>query len=265
VNTLVYSWMVRSFLGKLGLALSITGGTVCAVLHLATFVTIVPLVWILIPFALLFCSVLCAQAFKTSLRYRRPTGKWTRLGLVMLVYAVLIFIYVYRTTGGVSSVSIVDGKYVAMNKDQIIRTLTESEYRMFPNLWMRVISAWIGMMAVFSLTQFPSTNSVSVQQDDEFNGEAGWALRWGMAPRDWRTIYLHQVAIYEVAVPLFFLSTGAPPFWFFAVQGAGHWATAAISNKFFWWYGRRAEPRLSRFLLAAAGSGWIIAAYLFGK
>lgn len=264
IHTLVYSWMVRGFLGKLGLALSIMGGAVCAVLHLATFVTIVPFVWILIPFAFLFGSVLCAQAFKTRLRYQRRTGKWTRLGLVILAYAVLMFIYVYRTTGGASSVSIVDGKYVAMYKDQIIRTITESEYRMFPNLWMRVMSAWIGMMAVFSLTQFLSTDGPGTQQDDEFNAGAGWAVKWGMPPRDWRTIYLHEVAIYEVVVPLFFLNTGVPPFWFFVLQGVGHWASAAISNKFFWWYGRRAEPRPSRLLLAAAGCGWIIAAYLFG-
>jgi hypothetical protein len=86
-----------------------------------------------------------------------------------------------------------------------------------------------------------------------------------MPPRNWRTVYLHEVAIYQIVVPLFFLSTGVPPFWFFAVQGIGHLGSAVIANKFFWWYGRKAESRPSRLLLAAAGCGWIIAAYLFGK
>jgi hypothetical protein len=86
-----------------------------------------------------------------------------------------------------------------------------------------------------------------------------------MPPRNWRTVYLHEVAIYQIVVPLFFLSTGVPPFWFFAVQGIGHLGRGVIANKFFWWYGRRAESRPSRLLLTAAGCGWIIAAYLFGK
>jgi hypothetical protein len=32
---------------------------------------------------------------------------------------------------------------------------------MFPNLWMRTMSAWIGMMAVFSLAQFSSLENVN--------------------------------------------------------------------------------------------------------
>jgi len=63
------------------------------VLHLATFLTIVPFVWMLIPFALLFGTVLCAQAFKTGWRYQRPSRNSKRFGLALLVYAVLTFIY----------------------------------------------------------------------------------------------------------------------------------------------------------------------------
>ncbi len=77
------------------------------------------------------------------------------VGFMLLVYAVLTFVYFYRTTGGASSVTIVDGQYVSMSKSRIIRTITEHEYRMFPNLWTRVMSAWIGMMAVFGLMYFP--------------------------------------------------------------------------------------------------------------
>jgi len=151
-----------------------------------------------------------------------------------------------------------------MYKDQVLKMITESEYRMFPNLWMRVMSAWIGMMAVFSLTQFSSMDKVDVPRDEGLNAGTGWAVRWySMPPRDWRTIYLHEVAVYEVVVPLFFLSTGVPPFWFFILQGVGHLASAVTSNKFFWWYGKRAESQPGRLLMIAAGCGWIIAAYLF--
>jgi hypothetical protein len=126
------------------------------VLHIATFMTIVPFLWLLPPFFLMFGVVLCAKAVESGARFRRPSGMLAWLGLVLLVYAVLTFVYDYRTTGGASSVGIVNGEYVSMYKTQILRTITEQEYRMFPNLWVRVMSAWMAMMAVFGLTQFPS-------------------------------------------------------------------------------------------------------------
>jgi hypothetical protein len=107
-------------------------------------------VWILAPFALMSLAVLCGEAVKSELGYKRPTRNRKFLGFAVLAYAVLMFIYFYRTTGGASSVSIVDGRYVSMYKDRILRTI--------PNLWSRVMSAWMGMMAFFYLIQFPSTN-----------------------------------------------------------------------------------------------------------
>jgi hypothetical protein len=112
--------------------------------------------WLLPAFFLTFCAVLCAKAVEGDLRFRRPYGKLVWFGLVLLVYAVLTLVYDYRTTGGATSVSVVNGEYVSMYKSRIIRTITEYEYRMFPNLWIRAMSAWIGMMAVFGLTQFAS-------------------------------------------------------------------------------------------------------------
>ena len=82
------------------------------------------------------------------------SDKVALLGWVLLVYAVLTFVYFYRTTGGASSVGIVDGQYVSKYKDHVIRVITYDEYRMFPNLWTRVMSAWIGMMAVFCSKSF---------------------------------------------------------------------------------------------------------------
>ncbi len=74
-------------------------------------------------------------------------------GFALLIYAVLLFIYNYRATGGATGAELVSGQYVYMYKNQIMRTITEYEYRMFPNRWIRVMSAWMGMMAVFGISQ----------------------------------------------------------------------------------------------------------------
>jgi hypothetical protein len=73
------------------------------------------------------------------------------------------------------------------------------------------------------------------------------------------------VAIYEALVPLIFLRIGVPPFSFFALQALGHGLAAIVSNKFYWWYGRKASTGLSRILLFVAGCGWIIAGFTFAR
>jgi membrane protein implicated in regulation of membrane protease activity len=152
---------VQSSLGRLGLTLCTAAAGLCGSLHLATFVTIVAFLWLLPAFFLLFSAVLCAKGVESDARLRRPSGILAWLGVVLLVYAVLTFVYFYRTTGGASSVSIVNGEYVSMYKGQILRTITEQEYRMFPNLWVRVMTAWMAMMAVAGLAQFPSIERAS--------------------------------------------------------------------------------------------------------
>src|ERR1035438_8780791 len=86
---------VHRFLDRLGCALCIACGAICAVLHVATFITMVPLVWVLPPFALMFGVALCAWAFRSELRIKTPAARnrtMIRLRLVgfaLLVYAVL--------------------------------------------------------------------------------------------------------------------------------------------------------------------------------
>jgi hypothetical protein len=146
---------MRRALNELGFALCVGAATMCLVVHVTTFLTIVSLLWIVPPFLLVACAVLCSKAVESNppaLALR--TDRVARLGLALLVYAVLTFVYYYKTTGGASSVGIVDGQYVSKYKDHVIRVITESEYRMIPNLWTRVMSAWIGMMAVFSARSF---------------------------------------------------------------------------------------------------------------
>ena len=143
---------MRATLNGFGFVLCAGAAGMCLVLHVATFVTIVSLVWIIPPFFLVAGAVLCSKAVESRPRLVRLAlrrDKVALLGLVLLVYAVLTFVYFYKTTGGASSVGIVDGRYVSKYKDHVIRAISEGEYRMFPNLWTRVMSAWIGMMAVF--------------------------------------------------------------------------------------------------------------------
>jgi hypothetical protein len=145
-------------LNSLGFTLSIAAAAVCAALHVATFVVGVPGLLIPPPFFLLFGAIICARATQpfTGLSnwYRAsvPTGNYAILGWILLGYSVVNFVYLYRSTGGASSVGIVDGQYVSMYKDHIIQTITEREYKMFPTLVVRVMSSWLAMMAVFCLS-----------------------------------------------------------------------------------------------------------------
>jgi hypothetical protein len=145
---------MRRALDRLGLALCVAAGAICLVLHVGSFLTIVSLIWIILPFVLLAGAILCNKAVYPKPRFALRFDKVAQLGWVLLIYAICTFIYFYRTTGGATSVAIVDGHYVSMCRDHVIRTITEHEYRMFPNLWTRVMSAWIAMMAVFCATSF---------------------------------------------------------------------------------------------------------------
>ena len=150
----VLNMEMRGALNGLGFALCVGAAAMCLVLHVAAFLTIVSPVWIVPPFLLVAGAVLCSKAIEPRPRLALRADKVALLGCVLLIYAVITFVYFYKTTGGASSVGFVDGQYVSKYKDHIIRVITESEYRMFPNLWTRVMSAWIGMMAVFGAKSF---------------------------------------------------------------------------------------------------------------
>jgi hypothetical protein len=145
---------VRDALDKLGFALCILALAVCIVVNVASFVGIVSLIWVVPPFILLAGAVLCSRVVQPRLRLPLRMDTVSLVGFGLLAYSILLFVYFYKTTGGASSVAIVDGQYVSKSKDHVIRTITEREYRMFPNLWTRVISAWIAMMAVFCSKSF---------------------------------------------------------------------------------------------------------------
>ena len=147
-------------LNRLGFTLSASAAVVCAVLHAATFVTVVPGFLIIPPFFLFFAAIVCLRAtqpftFSGSYSIPAPSGKYLVLGLILLAYSLACFVYFFRTMGDVTSVGIVDGQYVSMHKDHVIHTITEHQYRMFPIFVVRMMSAWIAMIAVFSLSSFP--------------------------------------------------------------------------------------------------------------
>jgi hypothetical protein len=123
---------------------------------------IVPMPLILLPFFLLGGAAIClrlVQGWKLS-DYRRyvrtqrfaPTGKAATVGYVLLVYAILLFVHFYRSSGGASGVEIVGGQYAYMSKSTVIRPISELEYKMFPTQVARIMSAWLAMMAAFCLS-----------------------------------------------------------------------------------------------------------------
>lgn len=146
---------MRSATYKLGIALLVCAAAICLVLHIATFFAILSPAWVMPAIFLVAGAVLCAHATKTKPRLALSTDPFSLLGWVLLVYAVATFVYFYRTTGGASRVTIIDGQYVSEYQGRVIRTISEAEYTMFPNLWTRVMSAWVAMAAVFSMRYFP--------------------------------------------------------------------------------------------------------------
>jgi hypothetical protein len=145
---------VRSTLDKLGFALCALALAICIVVHAGSFVGVVSLIWVIPPFILLAGAVLCSRVVQPRLRLPLRIDKVSLVGFGLLAYSILLFVYFYKTTGGASSVAVVDGQYVSMYKEHVIRSITEQEYRIFPNLWTRVMSAWLAMMAVFCSKSF---------------------------------------------------------------------------------------------------------------
>ncbi len=157
----------------IGKALCLAAVISCTLLHAATFLTVVPRLLILVPFFLIAGAVLCSrlvQGWKLS-DYRRaplptPTGKTAAVGWVLLVYALLLFVHFYKSSGGASSVGIVEGQFVYMYKSAVIRPISEEEYNMFPTQVTRIISAWIGMMATFCLSSLIHQADASVRKNE---------------------------------------------------------------------------------------------------
>jgi hypothetical protein len=144
---------------EIGAALCLAAGIACGVLHIATFLTVVPGLLILVPLILMAGAILCARATQgwnfSDYRCAQPsvpTGKTAMFGYALLVYAAILFVHFYRNSGGASSVGIVDGRFFYMYKGAMIRPISQEEYKMFPTQVVRIMSAWIGMMSTFCLS-----------------------------------------------------------------------------------------------------------------
>jgi hypothetical protein len=145
--------------GSTARALCFASLIACALLHAASFLLIVPGLLILVPFFLMVGAILCARAAigwnlsaYERLQSSLPRGKTAVFGRCLLVYAVLLFVHFYRSSGGASGVGIIEGQYVYKYKSAVIRPISEEEYKAFPAQVARIMSAWIGMMATFCLS-----------------------------------------------------------------------------------------------------------------
>jgi hypothetical protein len=137
---------------KLGIVLCFATIFLCALIHVATFFAEVPWLSVLAPFVLLGGAILCASPPIGWRNPPEPRGKVAVVGWIFLVYAVLLCVHLYRSTGGATNVAIVNGQYFFMDKDSVIRVITQMEYKKFPTQVVRVVSAWMGMMATFCLS-----------------------------------------------------------------------------------------------------------------
>jgi hypothetical protein len=149
----------------------------CALLHLATFLTTVPGLLILVPFFLMMGAILCARVsvgwklsdYRRRIQSSMPQGNSAGVGWVLLIYAILLFIHFYRISGGATSVGIVAGQYVYLSKETVIRSISEAEYKMFPTHIARIMSAWLGMMATFCLSSLGNQMKHENACDGEVN------------------------------------------------------------------------------------------------
>jgi hypothetical protein len=106
---------------------------------------------------LIFGAIWCTKASESAPRAFRPSGATLVLGMALLLYAVLTFVYFYRTTGGAFNVEAVTGHFFAGSKNAD-RPITEYEYRISPNLWTRAMTAWSGTIAVMGLIDSPAAS-----------------------------------------------------------------------------------------------------------
>ena len=144
----------KPMLYRIGLASSIAAVATCAAVHVATFVTIVPPAWGLALVAVMIGVLVFSNAVDSQRPFKKIPRRWLPHLCALTVYAIGWFMYYYRVTGGSTGESFLNGQYVAMNGDRVLRVITEQEFRMYPNLWTRVMSAWIGAGAAAILTGF---------------------------------------------------------------------------------------------------------------
>jgi hypothetical protein len=144
----------KPLLYRIGRASSIAAVAMCAAVHVATFVTVVPPAWGLALVAVMIGVLVLTNAVDTQRPFKKIPRRWLPHLIALTVYAMGWFLHYYRVTGGSTGESILNGQHVAMNGDRVLRVITEQEFRMFPTLWTRVMSAWIGAGAAAILTGF---------------------------------------------------------------------------------------------------------------
>jgi len=145
--------------------IAIAGVVVYITLHVVTFFTrVYP--WLL--FLAVPLLIIGGSRPNIFLQRRRIYSSSRREGLVMLAllaYVAFQFVYFYRTTGGATSVGISDGHYVYKYKTDVLRTISEEEYRMFPNLITRFMSALLANMAIAIVMEIGSSPEGVVPQE----------------------------------------------------------------------------------------------------
>ena len=121
-------------------------------MHLATFFIITPIYWVVLPVALVLVSGMLGRIAGVA---SSPQLTFRAEGIVtvgIFMYAVSMFVYVYRSTDEATSVAQQNGEYISLHKDRILRSITDREYLIFPNLWARALTAWFVLLAWLGVT-----------------------------------------------------------------------------------------------------------------
>jgi len=144
--------LVRGIACRAGYIASLANIVLCAVAHVATFVTILPPQTTFVLFVAFPLAIVGVAAGRIPWQRDRswfvpPPRHEQFVSALLLVYALAMWVYFFRKTGGASGADIIQGQYVFTDKARILKTVTEHEYRMLPNLVIRSFTALFGWMS----------------------------------------------------------------------------------------------------------------------
>src|SRR5579871_6019061 len=124
-------------------AVLLIGLALAAAAHVLTYVALGNPDWISFSLGLVVVSFLAAVfglIVADIPRTKTPSGKLSVVAAVLVLYAIFTFIRLHQRMDGAWSMDEAGGKYVLEDRGNVIRTLSEQEYRTFEGLFFRTWS-----------------------------------------------------------------------------------------------------------------------------
>ncbi len=92
------------------------------------------------------------QAMRKRRFFRIRVRRRVLVVSLLFAYALANFAYFYQHFGGATSVSIRDGQFLALYKENVIAQISREDYLNFPNLLLRAITAAIGLTSFLGMS-----------------------------------------------------------------------------------------------------------------